>query len=129
MHNLHKDVFYVPDPSLAFIEGPHHVATFYLSEYQAIAIAAVYSGKSALPSQPEMRNEYNKKVKEKEVGRAFHSLKGVEIKYTNELISWINPRIVASKGRAVDAHLEAWKAQYEVLRQAITALGPQAKRP
>ncbi|RDW64791.1 hypothetical protein BP6252_10442 [Coleophoma cylindrospora] len=129
MHNLHKDIFYIADPSIAFIGVPYHVATFSLFEYQAMAIAAVYSGKSTLPSQPEMRNEYNKKVKEKGVGRVFHSLKGEDVNYANELISWINPGIVASGGKAVEGHLEEWKAQYEALRQAVTALGPRAKRP
>ncbi|KAG9758781.1 hypothetical protein KCU73_g3723, partial [Aureobasidium melanogenum] len=38
-HNLHKDIFYIPDPTLAFIGVPYHVATFSLYEFQAMAVA------------------------------------------------------------------------------------------
>lgn len=34
-HNLHKDIFYIPDPTLAFIGVPYHVATFSTFEFQA----------------------------------------------------------------------------------------------
>ena len=38
-HNLHKDIFYIPDPTLAFIGVPYHVATFSLFDFQAVALA------------------------------------------------------------------------------------------
>lgn len=34
-HNLHKDIFYIPDPTLTFIGVPYHVATFSALEFQA----------------------------------------------------------------------------------------------
>lgn len=119
MHNLHKDIFYIPDPTLAFVGVPYHIATFSLFEFQAIAIAAVYSGKAILPSQAEQRAEYNLKINEKGFGRVFHSLRGRDVEYANELLDWINPAIVASGGTPYSGHSKEWKAQYEELRQKI----------
>lgn len=49
-HNLHKDIFYIPDPTLIFIGVPFFTATFTLFEFQAMAAAKVLSGKAILPS-------------------------------------------------------------------------------
>lgn len=35
VHNLYKDIWYIPDPTLAFIGVPYHVATFSAFEFQA----------------------------------------------------------------------------------------------
>ncbi|KAH0336033.1 FAD/NAD(P)-binding domain-containing protein, partial [Aureobasidium melanogenum] len=56
-HNLHKDIFYIPDPTLAFIGVPYHVATFSLFEFQAMAVAAIFAGSANLPSEKEMRKD------------------------------------------------------------------------
>lgn len=55
LHNLHKDIFYIPDPTLAFTGIPFYTATFSLFEFQAITIAAVFSGQAEIPSTDEMR--------------------------------------------------------------------------
>ncbi|KAI9713231.1 MAG: hypothetical protein M1820_001217 [Bogoriella megaspora] len=104
-HNLHKDIFYIPDPSLAFVGVPYYTATFTLFEFQAIAIAAVFAGKVPLPSSSEMREEYNQKLKVKGPGRQFHSLKGdgEEIKYAKDLVNWVN-----AYGLDVEGHTQEW---------------------
>ncbi|KAJ9616523.1 hypothetical protein H2200_000242 [Cladophialophora chaetospira] len=91
-HNLHKDMFYIEDPSLIFIGAPYHIATFSLFEFQGQAAARVLSGKAQLPSYDEMRREYNDKVKNKGLGREFHSLKasGAEEGYVKDLVDWVN---------------------------------------
>jgi hypothetical protein len=122
MHNLHKDIFYIPDPTLAFIGVPYHIATFSLFDFQAIAVAAAFSGKAPLPNEEDMRAEYNRKVQEKGFGRAFHSLKGKDVDYVNELLAWINPGIVAAGGEPVEGHSKEWKAQYQILREKFKAL-------
>ncbi|KAH0378508.1 FAD/NAD(P)-binding domain-containing protein, partial [Aureobasidium melanogenum] len=67
-HNLHKDIFYIPDPTLAFIGVPYHVATFSLFEFQALAVAEVFAGSANLPWENEMRKEYEARVARKGVG-------------------------------------------------------------
>lgn len=86
-HNLHKDIFYIPDPTLAIIGAPYHVATFTCFEIQAMAVAAVFAGRANLPSREEMRAEYVEKLQHKGAGRTFHSLKGLgnEIAYVTSL--------------------------------------------
>ncbi|ETI19964.1 hypothetical protein G647_08979 [Cladophialophora carrionii CBS 160.54] len=91
-HNLHKDMFYIEDPSLIFIGAPYHIATFSLFEFQGQVAARVLSGKAQLPSYDEMRREYNEKVRAKGLGREFHSLKaaGAEEAYVKDLVDWVN---------------------------------------
>ncbi|PMD40932.1 dimethylaniline monooxygenase [Hyaloscypha variabilis F] len=128
MHNLHKDIFYIPDPTLAFIGVPYYTATFSLFDFQAITVAAVFSGKAHLPTETEMRAEYNQRVQEKGFGRIFHSLRGKDVDYVNELLAWINPSIVAAGGEPVEGHTKEWKEQYAALREKFKALlGDQPK--
>jgi hypothetical protein len=90
VHNLHKDIFYIPDPTLAFVGVPFYTATFTLFEFQAIALAEVFAGIARLPSGSNMREEYRAKIEQKGVGRNFHSLKGEEEGYVQELLDWVN---------------------------------------
>ena len=112
-HNLHKDIFYIPDPTLAFIGVPYHVATFTLFEFQAMALAAVYSGDAKLPSTRAMRNEYRERIKQKGAGRTFHSLKnkGSEIAYVSDLVAAVNEGgntpVIAMHG-----HSQKWLEAY-----------------
>lgn len=90
VHNLHKDIFYIPDPTLAFIGVPFYTATFSLFEFQAIALAEVFAGIARLPSGSNMREEYRAKIEQKGLGRNFHSLRGKEEGYVQELLDWVN---------------------------------------
>ncbi len=113
MHNLHKDIFYIPDPTLSFVGVPYHVATFTLFEFQAITIAAVLSGKAKLPTEEAMRDEYQKRVQIKGFGKSFHSLKGQDVEYVNSLLGWINRDSESSGGDVIEGHTQAWHAAYE----------------
>jgi hypothetical protein len=112
-HNLHKDIFYIPDPTLAFIGVPYHVATFSLFEFQAMAVAAVYSGTATIPEQEEMREEYEERVKRKGVGKKLHSLKDDEgeIMYAKEMMDIVN------QGRReedrMEGHTKEWFEAYQ----------------
>lgn len=123
MHNLHKDIFYIPDPTLAFIGVPYYTATFSLFEFQAQTVAAVYSGQAQLPSKAEQRTEYNRRIEEKGYGRTFHSLRGQDAEYANELRAWINPGIVAAGGKPVEGHTNEWHEQFALLREKFKSLG------
>ncbi|EXJ91872.1 hypothetical protein A1O3_00422 [Capronia epimyces CBS 606.96] len=90
IHNLHKDIFYIPDPTLAFVGVPVDVASFSLFEFQAMAIAAVLSGQTTLPSEDTMRAEYDERVKERGHGKRFHSLLKKDVAYAAELMEWVN---------------------------------------
>lgn len=107
-HNLHKDIFYIPDPTLAFVGVPYFTATFTLFEFQAIALAAVWSGKADLPSEEEMRKEYKEKLEKKGSGKGFHSLKGEEVAYASSLVEWLNRDGAKVGAELVEGHDAAW---------------------
>ncbi|GAB7350673.1 hypothetical protein MBLNU459_g1236t1 [Dothideomycetes sp. NU459] len=111
-HNLHKDIFYIPDPTLSFIGVPYHVATFSLFEFQAIALAAVYSGQAQLPNEQEMRRAYNERIARVGAGRGFHSLRGDgnEDGYVNELTELANQQ--RADNDRIEGHSLKWHEAY-----------------
>lgn len=119
MHNLHKDLFYIPDPTLAFVGVPFYTATFSFFEFQAIAVAAVFSGCAWLPTQDEMRTEYQERLQSKGSGRAFHDMKGEEAGYVKGLVDWVNSHAQSTDGPKVVGHSKEWLAQREVLRETF----------
>ncbi|RAL66993.1 hypothetical protein DID88_007773 [Monilinia fructigena] len=89
---------------------------FLYLEFQAIAVAAVFSGRAQLPSEEEeMREEYRLRVKEKGFGRAFHALnEGREPKYVRELVAWINSDAESNGWQKIQGHSEAWFKEDEI---------------
>lgn len=122
IHNLHKDIFYIPDPSLIFIGIPFYTATFSLFDFQAIVAATVLSGRAKLPSQEEMKSEYEARVAAKGYGRHFHSLREREEKYVNELLAWINQDITAAGDTPIRGHTEEWQVAKAEQRQRLKLL-------
>jgi len=108
IHNLHKDIFYIPDPTLAFVGVPFYTATFTLFEYQSIVVASVFGGRAWLTSTSEMRAEYNARVEAKGYGRAFHSLRDEQVSYVNGLLGWINSQAEVTGAEKVEGYSEAW---------------------
>lgn len=114
-HNLHKDIFYIQDPSLVFIGVPFFTATFTLFEFQAMVVAKVFSGRAKLPLEEEMRKEYREKVKAKGYGKAFHSLKEKETDYVDELLAWVNEDLKAAGKSSLSGHSENWHVKRKEL--------------
>lgn len=112
LHNLHQDIFYIPDPTLTFIGVPYFTATFTLFEFQAVALVAVLSGKARLPSREMMWSEYQARLREKGVGKAFHSLKDQEVQYVDSLVEWLNRDGQRLGAKPVEGHTAAWHAAY-----------------
>lgn len=108
IHNLHRDIFYIPDPTLAFVGIPFYTATFTLFEFQAIAVAELFSGNIELPSSTDMRSEYADKIIAKGYRRGFHSLKGEEEDYVKLVLGWVN----SERGRRgltpIEGHTSSW---------------------
>jgi hypothetical protein len=117
MHNLHKDIFYIPDPTLAFVGIPFYTATFSFFEFQAIAVAAVFSGRAWLPSEQEMRIEYAERVKRKGSGRALHNLKGVSVEYVDELVEWLNAHAEVTGTEKVEGYSKEWQEEAKLMAQ------------
>ncbi|KFY03890.1 hypothetical protein O988_01151 [Pseudogymnoascus sp. VKM F-3808] len=108
VHNLHKDIFYMPDPTLAFVGTAYSASSFSLFEFQAIAVAAVFSGRAKLPTEEEMRDEYRLRVARKGLGKSFHMLKDEEVEYVNSVVQWINQDPPSAGIKPVEGHSEKW---------------------
>lgn len=125
VHNLHKDIFYIEDPSLIFVGAPYHIATFSLFDFQSQAVARVLSGKANLPSRNEMREEYQRRVRTKGLGRNFHSLKSIgdEQGYVVDLVEWMN-RDAERLGIKdnMHGHTAEWLASYQLRVEKMTKL-------
>jgi len=107
LHNLHRDIFYIPDPTLAFVGVPFYTATFSLFEFQSIAIAALFSGQALIPSEAEMRAEYERRVEERGYGKAFHILMGKDVEYVANLMEWVNRGREPSR-KKTDGYSKEW---------------------
>ena len=108
-HNLHRDIFYIPDPSLAFVGVPFFTATFTLFEFQAMIVAKVLAGLAHLPSERSMREEYEKRIEEKGLGKAFHSLRDREEEYVGELLGWVNSDLEGKGLGRLEGHTARWR--------------------
>ncbi|KAF2740453.1 putative dimethylaniline monooxygenase [Polyplosphaeria fusca] len=128
-HNLHKDIFYIPDPTLVFVGVPYFTATFTLFEFQAMVVALVVSGKARLPSEGAMRDEYTRRVEEKGFGKGFHSLRNKEVEYVDELLEWINADLREGGLAPVSGHSSAWHEAKEEQLSRIQALFASGDEP
>ena len=108
MHNLHKDIFYIPDPTLSFVGVPYYTATFTMFEFQAIAVAAVYSDQANLPTLPLMRQEYQQRLQRKAPGKNFHNLRGEEVAYVKDLVDWVNRDRRLHGLEPIEGHTQEW---------------------
>lgn len=131
VHNLHKDIFYIPDPTLAFVGIPFFSATFTLFEIQAIVVSKVLSGQAWVPSREEMRKEYRERVEKKGYGRAFHSVMNEEVEYVADLVAWVNAQAEATGGEKMEGHTEKWLAQNQArlvrMKEAFNENGTSPK--
>lgn len=122
VHNLHKDIFYIQDPTLAFVGVPYYTATFTLFEFQAMAVAAVFSGIASLPTTKNMRTEYLAKLKRLGAGKQFHSLKDVEDIYVRELVEWVNNGRSAFHLPPIEGHTKQWFQARKAYKEHVKIL-------
>jgi cation diffusion facilitator CzcD-associated flavoprotein CzcO len=122
-HNLHRDIIYIPDPTLAFVGVPYYVASFSLFDFQAQAVARVFAGKARLPAKTEMRREYGERVEQTGLGRGFHSLhgRGLEMAYVQGLVDWMNSSLAGTGEPLMLGHSEGWKQGYDELKAKTMA--------
>lgn len=125
VHNLHKDIFYIEDPTLSFIGIPYYVSTFTLFDFQAQVVARVLTGKTRLPTRPAMRREYEYKVVARGRGRNFHSLadEGAEVAHVKDLVDNVNAGTTDSKIELMQGHTQSWLDTHFAHKAKKKALG------
>ncbi|KAI1075631.1 FAD/NAD(P)-binding domain-containing protein [Whalleya microplaca] len=120
-HNLHKDIFYIPDPSLAFIGVSHLVSTFSLFDFQAQVVANVFAGNALLPPVSVMKQEHKDRKSRFQPGDRFHSMHTVEDVYIEQILSWINNDLAKAGLDPLPGMDGEWKAGYEGLKEKFKA--------
>jgi hypothetical protein len=125
-HNLYKDIFYIPDPTLTFIGVSHMVSTFSLFDFQAEVAARVFAGQVRLPSGEKMREEHRERKKKFQVGDRFHSLMAKEDKYMNEILAWVNRDLTSAGSEPMKGVDADWVVGYAKLKERLKTLRGQA---
>ncbi len=119
-HNLHKDMFYIPDPSLVFVGVPYHASAFSLFDFQANVLACVFAGKARLPSQQAMRSEYDKrKAGISAGGHTFHSLMKKDVEYMQGIQDWVNQSAARLGHEPMDGIEDGWVKSYFSLLEEL----------
>ena len=123
-HNLHKDIFYIEDPTLTFVGVPYHTATFSLFDFQSQVVARVLSGKAQLPTREGMRELYTQRLDEKGAGRDFHSLaeEGAEENYVQNLVQWVNEDATKLGHESMKGHTEEWLQGKRAMKKRFKAI-------
>jgi cation diffusion facilitator CzcD-associated flavoprotein CzcO len=125
VHNCYKDTFFIPEPTLAFVGTPYHIATFSLFEFQGMVIARVFAGLAELPSTVQMQEDYQQKLLLKGIGRDFHSLRGSgeEENFVTQLVGWMNRDARRlGHGALVLGHTPEWHAANKDREEKLTWL-------
>ncbi|KAI1774157.1 FAD/NAD(P)-binding domain-containing protein [Hypoxylon cercidicola] len=117
--NLYKDVFYIPNPSLAFIGVSHLVSTFSLFDFQAQVVSTVFAGQAHLPAQSIMRQEHRERKARFKPGDRFHSMFAAEDAYIDKVLSWVNGDLVKAGLQPLPGMDEEWHAGYKVLKERL----------
>ncbi|ORE05406.1 FAD/NAD(P)-binding domain-containing protein [Rhizopus microsporus var. microsporus] len=122
--NLHKDIFYIPNPTLSFVGIPFHIATFSLFEFQSYAVARVYSGAAKLPNVDAMRAEWLERARQKGLGREFHALGSeLELVYIKDIVNWLNEDGKALGKPIIQEHDQEWiKVRSKSLEALVKSL-------
>ena len=89
VEHLYKHIFYVENPTLAFVGLPVRVIPFPTFEGQASVIAKVWARRLELPSTTAMQTWENSAVEKQGPGREFHVLDfPKDLDYHNEMVDW-----------------------------------------
>lgn len=90
IRNLYRQLFYISDPSIAFIGMPKNVVPFPLAETQAAVVARVWSGRLKLPSKEDQFVSLRKEEQERGTGQGHHTLKHpLDAEYQQDLTDWL----------------------------------------
>ncbi|KAF7722404.1 hypothetical protein EC973_003180 [Apophysomyces ossiformis] len=89
MQNLYRDIFYINDPTLAFVGLPMRTVPFPLAQIQSTAIARCWNRKTALPSITEMHRENREDpLAINSDPLTFVLPREKEVRYMNTLSAW-----------------------------------------
>lgn len=90
VHNLHEDIFYIPDSTLGFIGVTQFASTFSLYDLQAQILAAVWAGRVRLPPQAAMKDVQRRRKNMLLPGTLLNSIFLLDHFVIRRLLHWVN---------------------------------------
>ncbi|KAH7907114.1 hypothetical protein BJ138DRAFT_1215706 [Hygrophoropsis aurantiaca] len=104
IRHLHLDLFYIRDPTLAFLGMNLGTQSFSYSDYLSLALAKVWSNTAKLPSVSEMWRMYDKVLEDRGGhGKHFQFLGPTRLTANIRFfIGWLNEAAVKYGGKQID---------------------------
>lgn len=124
LHNLHKDIFYIPDPTLAFIGMLYNTSTFSLFDFQARVLARIFKGEARLPSREEMARSHRARKAKHKAGEKFHSLALQDVAYAEEILEPVNKDLEEAGLPKMVAFDEKWHEGFAELKAFVASVRP-----
>ncbi|EOO03271.1 putative dimethylaniline monooxygenase protein [Phaeoacremonium minimum UCRPA7] len=128
VHNLHKDIFYIPDPTLAFIGVPSEASTFSLFDFQAKALAKVFTGQAQLPSREDMAKLHRERKLALKPGKKLHGLGLGDVEYANDILDWINGDLQSAGLPPMTGYDDRWFEGFKRLRESVASIRPDVEQ-
>lgn len=124
LHNLHKDIFYIPDPTLAFVGVQYNTSTFSLFDFQARILARIFKGEAKLPSRDEMYQAHLTRKAKQDPAVKFHSLSLQDIAYAEEILESVNRDLESAGLPKMVAFDEKWHKGFAELKAFVASVRP-----
>ncbi|PKS11755.1 hypothetical protein jhhlp_001744 [Lomentospora prolificans] len=124
LHNLHKDIFYIPDPTLAFIGVLYNTSTFSLFDFQARILAKIFKGEAKLPSRDEMYQLHQARKAKHKPDAKFHSLSLQDVAYAEEILESVNRDLENAGLPKMIAFDEKWHKGFAELKAFVASVRP-----
>lgn len=126
LNRLYRQIFYIPDPTLAVIVMTKFTVPFPLAETQGSVVARVFAGRLGLPTQSAMRESEKEEEEAKGDGSAFHNLSfPADVEYIRDVQAWMNKDTTPSKDPSVGFQPEVWDDAKYAKREGAYALKKQ----
>ncbi|CAI4215813.1 unnamed protein product [Parascedosporium putredinis] len=124
LHNLHKDIFYIPDPTLAFVGVQYNTSTFSLFDFQARILARIFKGEAKLPPRDEMYQAHLTRKANQDPAVKFHSLSLQDIAYAEEILESVNRDLESAGLPKMVAFDEKWHKGFAELKAFVASVRP-----
>ncbi|CAH0044560.1 unnamed protein product [Clonostachys solani] len=122
VHNLHEDIFYIPDPTLAFIGVTQFASTFSLYDFQAQILAAVFAGRVRLPSEASMKAEQRRRKSRVLPGTLLNSIFLLDDVVIRRLLDWVNKELEAGGFEPLSGPDSEWWDAFREQREGSRSL-------
>ncbi|KAF8654311.1 hypothetical protein AX16_003538 [Volvariella volvacea WC 439] len=101
---LHLDLFYIPDPTLAFVDMSVGIQSFMWAEYLSLALAKVWSRRAYIPDTEELWRLYDERVRVfGGYGENFQTLAfGRDKDLLRYFVGWLNTAASKYGGRQIN---------------------------